>query len=211
MNIKSKSEYQEILIKGLWSQNPVAYQVLGICSALAVTVKMSTAVVMTLALTAVTACSSMIISSMRKIIPSNVRIIVELAVISTLVIVTDQILKAYFYDISKQLSIFVGLIITNCIVLGRAEAFALANDPIDSFVDGIANGLGYGLILVLVAFIRELLGSGNFLGFQVIPDALYNLGFQDMGLMVLAPGAFFVIGLLVWLKNSLPGISSQKK
>ncbi|MCG8549399.1 MAG: NADH:ubiquinone reductase (Na(+)-transporting) subunit D [Desulfobacterales bacterium] len=211
MNVKSKSEYQEILVKGVWSQNPVAYQVLGICSALAVTVKMSTAVVMALALTAVTACSSMIISSMRKIIPSNVRIIVELAVISTLVIVTDQILKAYFYDISKQLSIFVGLIITNCIVLGRAEAFALANDPIDSFVDGIANGLGYGLILVLVAFIRELLGSGNFLGFQVIPDALYNLGFQNMGLMVLAPGAFFVIGLLVWLKNSLPGISSQKK
>jgi Na+-transporting NADH:ubiquinone oxidoreductase subunit D len=211
MKVKSKSEYQDILIKGMWSQNPVAYQVLGICSALAVTVKMSTAVVMALALTAVTACSSLIISSMRKIIPSNIRIIVELAVISTLVIVTDQVLKAYFYDISKQLSIFVGLIITNCIVLGRAEAFALANDPIDSFVDGIANGLGYGLILVVVAFIRELLGSGNFLGFQVVPTFLYDLGFQNMGLMVLAPGAFFVIGLLVWLKNSLPGISSQKK
>lgn len=211
MKLKTKGEYQEILINGLWSQNPVAYQVLGICSALAVTVKMSTAVVMALALTIVTACSSMIISSMRKIIPSNIRIIVELAIISTLVIVTDQVLKAYFYDISKQLSIFVGLIITNCIVLGRAEAFALANDPIDSFVDGIANGLGYGLILVVVAFIRELLGSGKFLGFQVVPDALYNLGFQNMGLMVLAPGAFFVIGLLVWLKNSLPGISSQKK
>nr|WP_320190595.1 NADH:ubiquinone reductase (Na(+)-transporting) subunit D [uncultured Desulfobacter sp.] len=211
MKLKSKSEYQEILIKGMWSQNPVAYQVLGICSALAVTVKMSTAVVMALALTVVTACSSMIISSMRKIIPSNIRIIVELAIISTLVIVTDQVLKAYFYDISKQLSIFVGLIITNCIVLGRAEAFALANDPIDSFVDGIANGLGYGLILVVVAFIRELLGSGKFLGFQVVPGFVYDLGFQNMGLMVLAPGAFFVIGLLVWLKNSLPGISSQKK
>jgi Na+-transporting NADH:ubiquinone oxidoreductase subunit D len=211
MNAKSKSDYQDILIKGLWSQNPVAYQVLGICSALAVTVKMSTAVVMALALTAVTACSSLVISSMRKIIPSNIRIIVELAIISTLVIVTDQVLKAYFYDISKQLSIFVGLIITNCIVLGRAEAFALANDPIDSFVDGIANGLGYGLILVVVAFIRELLGSGSFLGFQVVPGVLYDLGFQNMGLMVLAPGAFFVIGLLVWLKNSLPGISSQQK
>nr|WP_319396543.1 NADH:ubiquinone reductase (Na(+)-transporting) subunit D [uncultured Desulfobacter sp.] len=211
MSVKSKSEYQDILIKGIWSQNPVAYQVLGICSALAVTVKMSTAIVMALALTAVTACSSLIISSMRKIIPSNIRIIVELAVISTLVIVTDQVLKAYFYDISKQLSIFVGLIITNCIVLGRAEAFALANDPIDSFVDGIANGLGYGLILVVVAFIRELLGSGKFLGFQVVPGFMYDLGFQNMGLMVLAPGAFFVIGLLVWLKNSLPGISSQKK
>ncbi|WP_319576690.1 NADH:ubiquinone reductase (Na(+)-transporting) subunit D [uncultured Desulfobacter sp.] len=211
MQLKSRKEYQGILVNGLWSQNPVAYQVLGICSALAVTVKMSTAIVMALALTAVTACSSMIISSMRKIIPSNIRIIVELAVISTLVIVTDQVLKAYFYDISKQLSIFVGLIITNCIVLGRAESFALANDPIDAAVDGIANGLGYGLILVVVAFIRELLGSGKFLGFQVVPGFLYDLGFQNMGLMVLAPGAFFVIGLLVWLKNSLPGISSQKK
>lgn len=211
MKLKSRSEYHDILIKGMWTQNPVAYQVLGICSALAVTVKMSTAIVMALALTAVTACSSMIISSMRKIIPSNIRIIVELAIISTLVIVTDQVLKAYFYDISKQLSIFVGLIITNCIVLGRAEAFALANDPIDSFVDGIANGLGYGLILVVVAFVRELLGSGTFLGIQVVPGFLYDLGFQDMGLMVLAPGAFFVIGLLVWLKNSLPSISSQKK
>ncbi|NDY73436.1 NADH:ubiquinone reductase (Na(+)-transporting) subunit D [Desulfobacter hydrogenophilus] len=211
MKLKSKSEYQDILIKGMWTQNPVAYQVLGICSALAVTVKMSTAIVMALALTAVTACSSMIISSMRKIIPSNIRIIVELAIISTLVIVTDQVLKAYFYDISKQLSIFVGLIITNCIVLGRAEAFALANDPIDSLVDGIANGLGYGLILVVVAFIRELLGSGTFFGFQIVPGFLYDFGFQNMGLMVLAPGAFFVIGLLVWLKNSLPGISSQKK
>jgi len=211
MKLKSKSEYYEILTKGLWTQNPVAYQVLGICSALAVTVKMSTAIVMALALTVVTACSSMVISSMRKIIPSNIRIIVELAVISTLVIVTDQVLKAYFYDISKQLSIFVGLIITNCIVLGRAEAFALANDPIDAALDGVANGLGYGLILVVVAFIRELLGAGKFLGFQVFPGFLYDLGFQNMGLMVLAPGAFFVIGLLVWLKNSLPGISSQRK
>jgi Na+-transporting NADH:ubiquinone oxidoreductase subunit D len=211
MKLKSRSEYYDILTKGLWSRNPVAYQVLGICSALAVTVKMSTAIVMALALTVVTACSSMIISSMRKIIPSNIRIIVELAIISTLVIVTDQVLKAYFYDISKQLSIFVGLIITNCIVLGRAEAFALANDPIDAVVDGIANGLGYGLILVVVAFIRELLGSGKFLGMQVVPGFVYELGFQNMGMMVLAPGAFFVIGLLVWLKNSLPGISSPKK
>ncbi|PIE63022.1 MAG: NADH:ubiquinone reductase (Na(+)-transporting) subunit D [Desulfobacter postgatei] len=211
MKLKSNSEYHDILIKGLWKQNPVAYQVLGICSALAVTVKMSTAIVMALALTVVAACSSMIISSMRKIIPSNIRILVELAVISTLVIVTDQVLTACFYDISKQLSIFVGLIITNCIVLGRAEAFALANDPIDSFVDGIANGLGYGLILVVVAFIRELLGSGKLLGFQVVPGFVYDLGFQNMGLVVLAPGAFFIIGLLVWLKNSLPGISSPKK
>ncbi len=209
--LKSKDEYKEILVKGLWTENPVAFQVLGICSALAVTVKMSTALVMAVALTVVTACSSFIISAMRKHIPSNIRIIVELAVIASLVIVTDEILKAFLYDISKQLSIFVGLIITNCIVLGRAEAFALANDPIDSFVDGIANGLGYGLILVLVAFIRELLGSGKFLGFPIVPQFLYDMGFQNMGLMVLAPGAFFIIGLLVWLKNSLPGISSEKR
>lgn len=204
-------EYKEILTKGIWTENPVAYQVLGICSALAVTVKMSTAIVMALALTLVTACSSMLISLMRKRIPSNIRIIVELAVIASLVIVTDQILRAFLFDISKQLSIFVGLIITNCIVLGRAEAFALANPPIESFVDGIANGLGYGMVLVLVAFIRELLGAGKFFGFPVIPQFVYDLGFQNMGLMVLAPGAFFIIGLLVWLKNSLPGISHEKR
>ncbi len=209
--MKPISEYKEILTKGIWTENPVAFQVLGICSALAVTVKMSTAIVMALALTLVTACSSMIISLMRKRIPSNIRIIVELAVIASLVIVTDQILRAFLYDISKQLSIFVGLIITNCIVLGRAEAFALANPPIDSFIDGIANGLGYGLVLVLVAFIRELLGSGKFFGFSIIPQFVYDLGFQNMGLMVLAPGAFFIIGLLVWLKNSLPGISHEKR
>ena len=209
--LKSKEEYNEILVKGIWRENPVAYQVLGICSALAVTVKMSTAIVLAIALTVVAACSALIISVMRKRIPSNIRIIVELAVIASLVIVTDEVLKAFFYDISKQLSIFVGLIITNCIVLGRAESFALANDPIDSFVDGIANGLGYGLILVLVAFLRELLGSGKFFGLSVIPQFVYDLGFQNMGLMVLAPGAFFIIGLLVWLKNSLPGISHEKR
>ncbi|MEH0019475.1 MAG: NADH:ubiquinone reductase (Na(+)-transporting) subunit D [Desulfobacter sp.] len=208
---KLTEDHYEILVKGIWKENPVAYQVLGICSALAVTVKMSTAVVMAIALTVVTACSSLIISLMRKRIPSNIRIIVELAVIASLVIVTDEVLKAFFYDISKQLSIFVGLIITNCIVLGRAEAFALANKPMDSFMDGIANGMGYGLILVLVAFFRELLGSGKFLGFQVVPQFVYDLGFQNMGLMVLAPGAFFIIGLLVWLKNSLPGISHEQR
>jgi Na+-transporting NADH:ubiquinone oxidoreductase subunit D len=201
----------EIVLKGIWKENPVAFQVLGICSALAVTVKMSTAIVMGIALTAVTACSSMLISSLRKIIPSNIRIIAELAIIASLVIVTDQILKAFFYDISKQLSIFVGLIITNCIVLGRAEAFALANKPLDSFFDGIGNGLGYSLVLVFVAFLRELLGSGKFLGFNVIPKFVFDLGYQNMGLMVLAPGAFFIIGLLVWLKNSLPGISKEER
>lgn len=206
-----KSNYMEILTRGIWSENPVAYQVLGICSALAVTVKMSTSLVMGIALTLVTAFSSMLISSLRKQIPSNIRIIVELAIISSLVIVTDQILQAFFYDISKQLSIFVGLIITNCIVLGRAEAFALANKPLDSFFDGIGNGLGYSLVLLSVAFLRELLGSGKFFGFNIIPQFIFDSGYQNMGLMVLAPGAFFIIGLLVWLKNSLPGISKEKR
>jgi len=208
---EEKTNYMEILFKGIWKENPVAYQVLGICSALAVTVKMSTSIVMGIALTIVTAFSSLLISSLRKQIPSNIRIIVELAIISSLVIVTDQILKAFFYDISKQLSIFVGLIITNCIVLGRAESFALANKPLDSFLDGIGNGLGYSLVLVSVAFLRELLGSGKFFGFNIIPQFIFDAGYQNMGLMVLAPGAFFIIGLLVWLKNSLPGISKEER
>lgn len=203
--------YLELVTRGIWKENPVAYQVLGICSALAVTVKMSTAIVMGIALTCVTAFSSLIISSMRKRIPSNIRIIVELAVIASLVIVTDQVLKAFFYDISKQLSIFVGLIITNCIVLGRAEAFALANKPLDSFFDGIGNGLGYSMVLVFVAFLRELLGAGKLFGVNIIPGFFYEAGYQNMGLMVLAPGAFFIIGLLVWLKNSLPGISKEER
>ncbi len=203
--------YLELVTRGIWKENPVAYQVLGICSALAVTVKMSTAIVMGIALTVVTAFSGLIISSLRKKIPSNIRIIVELAVIASLVIITDQVLKAFFYDISKQLSIFVGLIITNCIVLGRAEAFALANKPLDSFFDGIGNGLGYSLVLVVVAFVRELLGAGKFFGFNIIPGFVYEAGYQNMGLMVLAPGAFFIIGLLVWLKNSLPGISKEER
>ena len=166
---------------------------------------------MGIALTVVTAFSSLLISSMRKMIPSNIRIIAELAIVASLVIATDQILKAFLYDISKQLSIFVGLIITNCIVMGRAEAFALANKPLDSFFDGIGNGLGYTLVLVLVAFLREFLGSGKFLGFNIIPQFALDAGSQNMGLMVLAPGAFFVIGLLVWLKNSLPGISKEER
>jgi Na+-transporting NADH:ubiquinone oxidoreductase subunit D len=208
---EEKTNYIDIVTKGIWRENPVAYQVLGICSSLAVTVKMSTAIVMGIALTVVTAFSSMLISSMRKVIPSNIRIIAELAIIASLVIATDQILKAFFYDISKQLSIFVGLIITNCIVMGRAEAFALANKPLDSFFDGIGNGLGYTLILVIVAFMRELLGSGKFFGLTVIPQFVFDAGYQNMGLMVLAPGAFFIIGLLVWLKNSLPGISKEER
>ncbi|OGR42550.1 MAG: NADH:ubiquinone reductase (Na(+)-transporting) subunit D [Desulfobacula sp. RIFOXYB2_FULL_45_6] len=208
---QERTNYIDIVIKGIWRENPVAYQVLGICSALAVTVKMSTAIVMGIALTVVTAFSSMLISSLRKMIPSNIRIIAELAIVASLVIATDQILKAFLYDISKQLSIFVGLIITNCIVMGRAEAFALANKPLDSFFDGIGNGLGYTLVLVVVAFLREFLGSGKFFGLNVIPQPVFDAGYQNMGLMVLAPGAFFIIGLLVWLKNSLPGISKEER
>jgi Na+-transporting NADH:ubiquinone oxidoreductase subunit D len=208
---EEKKSYIGILVKGIWKENPVAYQILGICSALAVTVKMSTSIVMGIALTFVTAFSSMLISSLRRMIPSNIRIIAELAIIASLVIVIDQVLKAFLYDISKQLSIFVGLIITNCIVLGRAEAFALANKPLDSFIDGLGNGLGYTLVLVCVSFLRELLGSGKFFGFNIIPQFIFDAGYQNMGLMVLAPGAFFIIGLLVWLKNSLPGISKEER
>ncbi|MFH1156688.1 MAG: NADH:ubiquinone reductase (Na(+)-transporting) subunit D [Pseudomonadota bacterium] len=191
--------------KGIWKENPVAFQVLGICSSLAVTVQMKTAIVMGIALTLVTGMSNLIISSMRKTIPSTIRIIVELAVIATLVIVIDQVLKAYLFDISKQLSVFVGLIITNCIVLGRAEAFALGNPPWLSFLDGIGNGIGYSLILIIVSFFREILGSGKLMGFHLVPQFLLDMGYTSAGLMVLAPGAFFVIALLVWAKNTIAG------
>lgn len=183
--------------------NPVFIQSLGICSALAVTVQLKTAVVMALAMTSVTAFSSLIISSMRKVIPRNVRMIVELSVIASLVILADELLRAFFYDISKQLSVFVGLIITNCIVMGRAETFALGNPPIKSFMDGLGNGAGYGAVLVTVAFIRELLGAGKLFGFPVVPQAVYDFGYMNMGFMQLAPAAFIIIGLLVWLQKSL--------
>jgi Na+-transporting NADH:ubiquinone oxidoreductase subunit D len=200
MNIRKSVTYKAI-VEALWQSNPITKQTLGICSALAVTVKLDTAVVMSLALTCVVAFSNLIISAMRKQIPRNIRMIVEVMVIATLVILADEALKAFLYDISKQLSVFVGLIITNCIVLGRAEAFALGNPPLRSFLDGIANGLGYSSVLIGVAFFRELLGSGTLLGFPVIPGWLYDAGYQDMGLMVLAPGAFIVIGLFVWLQH----------
>lgn len=194
--------------QGLWSNNPIAVQVLGICSALAVTVQLRTAVVMVLALTAVLAGSNLVISSLRRLIPRNIRIIVELCVISTLVIIADELLRAFMYDISKQLSVFVGLIITNCIVMGRAEAFALGNPPWPSFMDGVGNGLGYGMILIAVAFFRELLGAGKLLGFHVVPQAFYRAGYEDMGFMLLAPAAFIIIGLLVWVQREL--IERQK-
>jgi len=183
--------------------NPVFIQSLGICSALAVTVQLNTAIVMALAMTFVTAFSSLTISAMRNVIPRNVRMIVELSVIASLVILADEVLRAFFYDISKQLSVFVGLIITNCIVMGRAETYALGNPPVQSFMDGLGNGAGYGLVLVTVAFIRELFGAGKLFGFSVVPQALYDHGYMNMGFMQLAPAAFIIIGLLVWLQKSL--------
>ncbi len=193
----------KIFFTPIWESNPISGQILGICSALAVTVQLKTAIVMSLALTSVLACSNLLISSMRKLIPRNIRIIVELTVIATLVIVADQVLKAFLYDISKQLSIFVGLIITNCIILGRAETYALGNPPFHSLLDGIGNGLGYSQILITVGFLRELLGAGKLFGFQVIPDRIYALGYENMGFMVLAPGAFIAIGLIVWLQKTV--------
>jgi len=191
--------FSEPLIKS----NPVFIQMLGICSALAVTVQLKTAIVMALSLTFVLAFSNLIISMLRKVIPRNIRMLVELSVIATLVIIADEVLRAFLYDISKQLSVFVGLIITNCIVMGRAETFALGNSPGLSFLDGLGNGAGYGSVLVAVAFIRELLGSGKLFGFNVIPHSFYNAGYENMGFMLLAPAAFIIIGLLVWLQKSI--------
>lgn len=183
-------------------ENPVTVQVLGICSALAVTVQMKPAIVMALSVTVVTAFSNLIISALRNTIPSRIRIIVQLVVVAALVIIVDQLLKAYVYDVSKKLSVFVGLIITNCILMGRLEAYAMANKPWPSFVDGIGNGLGYGLILVMVAFFRELFGSGKFYGMPVIPKAFYEFGYVDNGLMILPPMALITIGIIIWVQRS---------
>jgi len=191
-------KYKQAFTDPLSANNPITLQVLGICSALAVTVKMDTAVVMTLAVVAVLSISNTLISLLRNLIPGKVRIIVQLSIIASLVIITDQILKAYLYDISKQLTVFVGLIITNCIVMGRAEAFAMQNSPGKSFLDGLGNGLGYGGILIIVSFFREILGSGTIYGFQIIPDSAYAAGYENMGLMSLSPGAFIILGLIVW-------------
>jgi Na+-transporting NADH:ubiquinone oxidoreductase subunit D len=200
--IRKTQSYKDIA-KALWVANPISKQILGICSALAVTVQLKTAIVMSLALTAVVAFSSLAISSIRTVIPRNIRIIVEVAIIATLVILADELLKAFMYDVSKQLSVFVGLIITNCIVLGRAEGYALSNPPFRSFMDGIANGIGYSSVLIGVAFFRELLGSGKLLGYSVVPQAFYEAGYLNNGLMLLAPGAFIIIGLFVWLEHTL--------
>lgn len=200
---------RKIVKDALWDNNPITFQVLGICSALAVTVQLKTALVMCMALTFVIAMSNVIISLLRNMIPSKIRIIIELAIISSLVILADQLLKAYMYDVSKQLSVFVGLIITNCIVMGRAEAYAMANPPWKSFLDGLGNGLGYSAILILVAIGRETLGSGTLLGFPVIPQAMYDAGYVNCGLMVLAPGAFFLLGIIIWIQRAISGYSEE--
>ena len=199
----TQSKHFKTLSEPLIQNNPINVQMLGICSALAVTVQMKTAIVMALSLTFVLAFSNLTISLLRRVIPRNIRMIVELSVIATLVIIADQVLRAFFYDISKQLSVFVGLIITNCIVMGRAETFALGNPPGLSFLDGIGNGAGYGSVLISVALIRETLGSGKFLAIDIIPEAFYRAGYENMGFMQLAPAAFIIIGLLVWLQKTL--------
>jgi len=194
---------RKLVKEALWDQNPISIQILGICSALAVTVQLMTTVVMCVAVIFVLCLSNVTISLLRKYIPSEIRIIVEITVIAALVIMADQVLQAFLYDISRQLSIFVGLIITNCIILGRAEGFAMHNPVYPSLIDGMANALGYSWILLAVAFFRELLGSGTLFGYQIIPQFLYNIGYENMGIMVLAPGAFFILGLLIWLQTSL--------
>lgn len=199
----TRTESWRVLTEAIIRSNPISNQILGICSSLAVTVQLKPAIVMVLALTIVVACSNFILSVMRSIIPRNIRMIVELIVIATLVILADQVLRAFLFDVSKQLSVFVGLIITNCILMGRAEAFALSNPPWPSFLDGIGNGLGYGLILIMVAFLRELFGSGTLFGIHIVPEAAYQMGYQNLAVMVFPVGAFIVIGLFVWLVNTL--------
>jgi Na+-transporting NADH:ubiquinone oxidoreductase subunit D len=196
------SKQREVLLDPLINNNPIALQVLGLCSALAVTTKMSTAFVMSVAVVAVTALSNTAISLIRNLVPSNIRIIVQLTIIASLVIITDQVLQAFVYDISKQLTVFVGLIITNCIIMGRAEAFAMQNPPGLSFIDGLGNGLGYGLVLMAVAFVRELLGSGKLFGITIMPLVTEGGWYQPNGLMLLAPAAFFLIGLFIWVVRS---------
>ena len=196
--MSGKTSYKDLLLSPIDKHNPIELQILGICSALAVPTKLDTAFVMAIAVTLVTGLSNLFVSLIRNYIPNSIRIIVQLAIIASLVIVVDQILKAYAYGLSKQLSVFVGLIITNCIVMGRAEAFAMKSPPVESFVDGIGNGLGYGSMLIIVAFFRELIGSGKLFGMTIF-ETIQNGGwYQANGLFLLAPSAFFIIGFVIW-------------
>lgn len=196
------SKTKAVLLGPLNKNNPIIVQVLGICSALAVTSKLEPSLVMAIAVTIVTAFANLTISLLRKTIPNRIRIIVQLVVVAALVTIVSEVLKAYAYDVNKQLSVFVGLIVTNCILMGRLEAFALGNGPWPSFLDGIGNGLGYGWILIVVGFFRELLGSGTLMGFQVIPDVLYDMGYENNGLMVLAPMALILVACIIWLHRA---------
>ena len=205
------SEVKEALFSPLVDNNPITLQILGICSALAVTTSMNTALIMCIALTSVTALSNVSVSLIRNHVPSSVRIIIQMTIIASLVIVVDQILKAYAYQTSKALSVFVGLIITNCIVMGRAEAYAMKNGPMLSFMDGIGNGLGYSAILMIVAFFRELLGAGKLFGIQVLPLVKNGGWYEPNGMMLLAPSAFFIIGLLIWAVRAWKAEQVEKR
>lgn len=193
---------RKLLSDPMDDNNPITVQVLGICSALAITVQLKPAIVMSVSVMAVMAASNVIISLLRNLIPNRIRIIVQLVVVAAMVILVDQVLRAYAYDVSKELSIFIGLIITNCIVMGRLEAFALGNGVWKSFLDGIGNAAGYGVILIIVAFFRELLGSGKLLGYQVIPNSIYAMGYENNGLMLLSPMALITVGILIWIQRS---------
>ncbi len=193
---------RETLSNPLSKDNPVIVQILGICSALAVTAKLEPACVMAISVTCVLAIANVIISFMRKTIPSSIRIIVQLVVVAALVVIVEQVLKAYAYQVSKQLSVFIGLIITNCILMGRLEEFALSNRPWQSFLDGIGNGVGYGIILIIVAFFRELLGSGTLFGFTIVPQSFYDAGYMNNGMMILPPMALITVGCIIWVHRS---------
>lgn len=194
---------KETLLNPIFKGNPISVLVLGICSALAVTVQLKGAFVMALSVIVVTGLSSFVVSLLRNTIPNRIRIIVQLVVVALMVILVDQFLKAYAYSISKTLSVYIGLIITNCIVMGRIEAFALGNKPFASLIDGLGNGAGYGLILVIVAFFRELFGSGTLFGFQVIPQEFYEMGYMNNGLMILPPMALILLGCIIWVQRSI--------
>ena len=196
-------ELKETILNPIFKGNPITVLVLGICSSLAVTVEMKGALVMALSVTIVTGLSSLVLSMMRNTIPNRVRIIVQLVVVALMVILVDQFLKAYAYGIDKQLSVYIGLIITNCIIMGRIEAFALGNKPIPSLLDGLANGVGYGLILIVVAFFRELFGSGTLFGLRIIPESFYAAGYVNNGLVILPPMALILIGCIIWIQRSI--------
>ena len=200
--MSEKISNSKVLFNPLSKDNPVIVQILGICSALAVTAKLEPAIVMGLSVVAVLAFACVIVSLIRKTIPTSVRIIVQLVVVAGLVIIVNQLLMAYAYDVSKQLSVFIGLIITNCILMGRLEAFAMGNKPWPAFLDGVGNGLGYAIILVIVAFFRELLGSGTLLGYQVVPQCFYDAGYANNGLMILPPMALIVVACIIWVHRS---------